>query len=369
MHDILKNNTSEKRVLSYIVRKGASSRKEISDKIGVTTATLTRAVSCLMEHDILRELGTMEEGRVGRRQVLLDVRQDLAYVCGFDVNNRYIRITIMNLHAEILEQKRWNYHMLTQEMLSVALQECDKLIKQYKPEKFLGIGLLQQGYIEGDICFSMPIKNIKTQIENYFNMPVFMMNNTRGLAVAEAYFDEKPCKSYIVIKYGPGVGSVIVQNGEILEGSHNRAGELGHILWNPAYHNKCPICGKTGCLESIIGYPHLAKRIAPEIDIQCTELTDLLKITHQKGDDALKDALKQLALAVNMMVDIIDPEKILLAGEIFKNDTYFKLFVEYLSKNSSEFNHHKVSIISHYEKKRICAAGVMVLNHYFGGEI
>lgn len=366
MHTILGSNTTEKRVLSYIIRKGAASRKEISEQIGVTTATLTRVVSSLIDQNILRELGTMEEGRVGRRQVLLDIRRDLGYVMGIDVNNRYIRLTMMNLHAEILEQKRWNYQQLTQEMLSLALEEGDKLLAQYK--NILGIGLLLQGYIEEGICFSLPIHNIKTQIEERFCMPVFVMNNTRGLAVAEAYF-ETPCQSYLVVKYGPGVGSVIVQNGEILEGSHNRAGELGHILWNPTSQVICPICGKRGCLESVIGYAQLACRMAPEQNIQRPDLETILELIKHQGDYALREALKDLALAVNMMVDLIDPEKILLAGEIFKNDLYFNLFVEYFLQNSSNFSRQNVSRIAKYEKKRICAAGVMVLNHYFGGEI
>lgn len=368
MREILECSSTGKKVLSYIVRNGAASRKEISEHIGVTTATLTRIVAGFLEQGVLRELGTVEEGRVGRKQVMLDLCPGQYYVMGFDVTNIYIRLTLMDLHTEILEQKRWNFSLLTQEILDEAMDEAERLLIRYTRKKILGLGLLLQGYLEGDTCFSLPIPNIKAQLENRLGTDVFLMNNVRGLAVAESYFGN-PNQSYLVVKYGPGVGCVIVQNGEILDGSHHRAGELGHILWDPGARRICPICGKRGCLESIVGYESILQRSAPDLAVGDPDLETVLRVGEPDGYKVLYGALKELAMAVSMAVELVDLERILLAGQIFQDDRFFSFFLERLTKYNPSFEADMVCRIDQYLKKRVCAAGVVVLNHYFGGDL
>lgn len=365
-HTLIEGNSTEKKVLSYIVQKGASSRKEISEYLGVTSATLTRVVSALMEQGVLHELGTVEDGRVGRKQVMLDISEGLCYVLGFDVTNLYIRITAMDLRCNILEQKRWNYTLLTQEILDQAIATTQKLAAKYTAEKILGIGLLLQGYIEHEACFSLPIQNIREQLQSRLDHDVWMMNNVKGLAVAESYFGN-PCQNYVVIKYGPGVGGVIVQNGEIVEGSHNRAGELGHIIWEPRSMQLCPVCGKRGCLESVISFASLIRRAAPEMEVCYPNLAAMLEAGQQDGFHALHGAFTELAMAVSMVIDLVDPEEVLLAGGIFQDDSFFEEFLGQLEQCNQRFGKKGVHRIANYAEKRICAAGVVVLNHYFGG--
>lgn len=365
MRRLMDNNSTEKKVLSYIVRKGASSRKEISEQIGVTTATLSRVVSSLMEQGILRELGTVEDGRVGRKQVILDIREDLGYVMGFDVTNIYIRITVMDLRTKILELRRWNFSALTQEILDEAIAYAMSLMDKYCVEKILGIGLLMQGYIEQNACFSLPIHNIWDQLQQRLKVDIYMLNNVKGLAVAESYFGN-PCQNYVAVKYGPGVGGVIVQNGEIVEGSTHSAGELGHIVWDPHSTRECLICGKHGCLESFIGYASIIERAAPDMKVDYPDLAAVLEASKNDHYQALYKAFHDLALAVNMMVDLVDPQEVLLAGEIFQDDNFFEKFVSQLKKNNPRISKKGVYRIVNYQQKRICAAGVVVLNHYFG---
>lgn len=360
-------NSTEKKVLSYIVRKGAASRKEISEQIGVTTATLSRVVASLMEQDILHELGTVEDGRVGRKQVILDIRENLGYVMGFDVTNIYIRITVMDLRTKILELKRWNFALLTQKILDETIQYAQSLIEKYSPERIWGVGLLVQGYIEHNTCFSLPIHDIRDQLERQLQVDIYMLNNVKGLAVAESYFGN-PCKNYVAVKYGPGVGAVIVQNGEIMQGNTDSAGELGHIVWDPHSLRECAICGKHGCLESLIGYSAIIERAAPEMQINYPDLETVLEASKKDDFYALDHAFSELALAVNMMVDLVDPEELLLAGEIFQQDDFFDKFIARLKKENPRINQKGIYRIVDYKQKRICAAGVIVLSHYFGND-
>lgn len=356
---------TKQEVLSYIVRNGISSRKEIAEKIGVTSATLTHVVSGLIGDGILYEMGTLEEGKVGRKQVMLDVYQNMRYVIGFDVAITSIRVTILNLRADILEMRRWDFTELTQEILEEAKLYVKELIKKYDLEKILGIGLLMQGYLKHDICLSLPIQNIKEQLSSAFSLEIYMMNNIRGLAVAEYYFGN-PCDNYVIIKYGPGIGAVVVVDGEILEGHSNHAGELGHILWNTNCQRKCIICGKKGCLESFIGFGPTIEKANPNQKIEYPSLDALLAASENDNGHALEEAIKTLAQAVNMFIDIIDPEKILLAGEIFKEEWIYQKFIQYLFENNQYLEKNQICRIINYSEKSLKAAGVVVLNEYFG---
>lgn len=363
--DALKSNTTEKKVLSRIIRRGAASRKEISEELGVTTATLTRVVSSLMEQGLVHELGAMDEGRVGRKQILLDIASNLGYVVGFDVTNLYLRLTLMDLHANIMEEKNWVFPSLSQDVLDEAIQQGVNWINAYTPSKILGIGLLLQGYLNGNSSLSLAIPNISEQLESRLGIRPFVMNNVRGLAVAESYLGN-PCKNYLLIKYGPGVGSVIVQNGELWCGNSNRAGEIGHIAWRSSSPVSCPICGKRGCLETQVGYRAIIHQSTPEMDTQYPDLETVLLASERDNGTALKKALHELAKAVNMMIDIIDPEQVVLAGQLFQRDEYYNYFSQQISCRSSQNVIRPLRRISDYERKRRSAAGIIVLNHYFG---
>ena len=61
---------------------------------------------------------------------------------------------------------------------------------------------------------------------------------------------------YIVV--GTGVGAAIILDGEVYRGSHNAAGEIGHVTLDPEAE-PCS-CGNRGCVETYLAGPWLARR-------------------------------------------------------------------------------------------------------------
>ena len=57
-------------------------------------------------------------------------------------------------------------------------------------------------------------------------------------------------KDFIVITLGTGLGSGFVSNGQLINGKHGIAGELGHTTVN--YAGRYCNCGKRGCLETYV---------------------------------------------------------------------------------------------------------------------
>lgn len=356
--------STKKRIITHIIKNGASSRKEIAMSLGLTTATLTIASAALIEDGIIVEGGTIEDGKVGRKQRIIDVKDNLWYAIGFDVTNNKLRVTVLNIKADIVEEREWLYPKLTEELLHQAIGYMEELLLRYKEKKILGVGLLMQGYVEDDLCHTLPIKDIKARITERFTLDVFMMNNVKGLALTEYYFGNT-AKNFLLIKYGPGVGGVIVVEGEIVKGYRNRAGEIGHVKWNHASNGVCEICGKRGCLESQVRFRTILEKIDPNIKEDLVDFDVIMKASYEDDFSALKSALDTLAEATSVFIDILDPDQIFLAGEIFTEDFLYDHFVKNLKKQVA-IESDRIKLISDYRLKRKKAAGVIVLNEYFG---
>jgi len=113
---------------------------------------------------------------------------------------------------------------------------------------------------------------------------------------------------------GTGVGGGIVVNGRLLEGAQHIAGEWGHNVLEadgpPCY------CGKRGCVETFLSGPGLARDFAA----QGGATLDARAIATAAGQgDVLADAAMQRYLdrfgrALSVVVNILDPDAIVLGG-------------------------------------------------------
>lgn len=146
-------------------------------------------------------------------------------------------------------------------------------------------------------------------------------------------------KNVIGIFPGTGIGGSIIIDGKLILGATGAAGEIGHMLMDPA-GPKCS-CGNTGCLEA------LASRWAIERDIrqairksEKTVLKELTKDLNQIKSRFLKEALKRkdplvtrvikkvsltLAQACISLRHILNPELIVLGGGVIKACGFFML--------------------------------------------
>jgi len=75
--------------------------------------------------------------------------------------------------------------------------------------------------------------NLVEELKNKVNTKIFLSNDANCAAVGEMmYGNAKDYKDFIVITLGTGLGSGIVSNGMLVEGSDGFAAELGHYSIN-----------------------------------------------------------------------------------------------------------------------------------------
>ncbi len=186
-------------------------------------------------------------------------------------------------------------------------------------------------------------KPLKKDLEEALNMEFEMANDANCFAVAETNLgivkDVIPeAKVTFGIIMGTGVGGGLVVDGQPIYGKQGIAGEWGHNFLDesggPCY------CGKTGCVETILSGPGL-ERYYLSISGDHLPLRDIIRFAHQGENDyavaTLDRLVKFFGKGISYLINIIDPDALILGGGLGNIDDLYTRGVEEVGKHV--FNH------------------------------
>lgn len=146
------------------------------------------------------------------------------------------------------------------------------------------------------------------------NHPVWVMNDAQAALAGEAWLGAaRNVRNILFLTLGTGVGGAAMVDGRILRGAVGRAGHAGHICLNP---NGAPdICRTPGSLESAIGNCTIHQRTGGKF-----KTTSALLAAARNGDPtaaaAWSESVRNLACGLVSLVNILDPETIIIGGGI-----------------------------------------------------
>jgi predicted NBD/HSP70 family sugar kinase len=199
--------------------------------------------------------------------------------------------------------------------------------------KCLGIGVVVPGMVDiatGRVIHAPTLGwrnvDLRDRLATATGFPVEIENSGRACALAqmwEARTVASPVRNLVYISVSDGVGVGVVVNGELLRGKHNIAGEFAHMplsIDGP----RCS-CGAIGCWEAHISnlatltrYFGRAPRRTAAADQPFTVL-DLIaraRAGDGKAVAALQASARYLGLGLSGVINIIDPDRVFIGGEI-----------------------------------------------------
>ncbi len=158
-------------------------------------------------------------------------------------------------------------------------------------------------------------------LERTLGRPVRLMNDANCFALSEAT-DGAAQGAHTVfgVILGTGTGGGVVVNRQVLEGRHRIAGEWGHnpLPWPQDGERPGPACycGRTGCIETFLSGPGLSSTYAA-VAGRHAEATEIAALA-ESGDPAANDVLSlyetRLARALASIINVLDPDIIVLGG-------------------------------------------------------
>jgi len=196
----------------------------------------------------------------------------------------------------------------------------------------IGIGLVGQTdpgtgtWLE---AMNLPIKSpvpLGRQVSDRFGISVALDNDVHAATMAEMRWGMgKESTDFIYVNVGTGISAGLVFNGQLLRGTQNYAGELGHMVIQPD-GPLCP-CGRHGCVEPIASGGGMLKRVQelsvnfPDsmLQAQIESLTAHQIFMAADSGDLLAvqisgDAIQALGSALTNLVNLLNPEWIVYGG-------------------------------------------------------
>ena len=175
-----------------------------------------------------------------------------------------------------------------------------------------------------------------------YHVPVTLINDADACAIAEWKFGAgKGYENMIFLTCGTGFGAGLILNGKLYTGALGMAGEIGHVrldeYGNPGY-------GKQGSCEGYLSGPGVSRTAINIIStylqrgeptLLAKTINDAYKVTPkevfacaEKGDtcaiEIFNFTAKKLGKTLAILVDLLNPDAIVLGGIYHRCEKYLK---------------------------------------------
>lgn len=329
-------------LLNHIRRSGRIPRIELAQQTGISRATVTTITAELLQKGLIEEVAKPEtdaESRRGRPRVDLRIRGAAHLVAGVQISNRKMSLVLLDFEGRQLATHESDLARVTLSCVDLAhaiansvrdlAQLADRSISDVS-----GVGVGIAGIVqaaEGFVYWSPSLKERNTDfgaaLTREIGVPVFIDNDANLVAVAEKAFGlGKAYSDFIVVTIESGVGMGLVIGGNLYRGARGCGAEFGHIKVH--LDGALCRCGQRGCLEAYVAdYALLREAMTvpgddPEAD--ASDRIATLLASAKKGDVTAKSILdragRMFALGLANLVNIFDPELVILAGEQMRLD-------------------------------------------------
>ena len=193
---------------------------------------------------------------------------------------------------------------------------------------------LSSGLIKNSNTQCLIGKDLQNDLKNILHYNISIENDANCFALAEAKLGAGKNSNLVFgVIMGTGVGGGIIIDGKIHHGRTNVAGEWGHHCLHPE-GNIC-YCGNKGCVETYISGPALEKKWS-NLTNQNQPLPEIIKSSDNPNFlNWKKSFLDDFGLSLANVIDILDPDVIVLGGGVSnidflynegKNSIYEKVF-------------------------------------------
>lgn len=330
-------------LLSLLWHEGIS-RAEIARLTGLSTTTITNLITELLAQGIVAEDGPEqheEQRGVGRPRVTLRLVPDARFAVGIHIGVGSVLVTMTNLFAQPLITLELEHPVErpVDEVLDEIQAMVERLIAESGVDRqyIVGIGVGASGLVDPHTGVNVLAPNlgwrdvpIRDRVAEALNLPVFVDNNVRAMALAEAMFSsglEARILAFVYARIGVGAGFVI--DGQLYRGGAG-AGEIGHVTIMADNGAPCR-CGNTGCLETLVSEAVII-RLARDIAAQNPHgllaqhlnndtnkpVIERIFDAARAGDTATRDMLHECAVYMGIglanLVNTLSPELIVLGG-------------------------------------------------------
>jgi predicted NBD/HSP70 family sugar kinase len=226
----------ESAMVRLVRARGAISRTELAQELKLVASTAGIYADRLIRRGYLVESKRTSRG-LGRPPVLVELNPRRGRFVGVDFDARQVMTVAVDFSQRPLEQV---CHTIparaTAEVVLTTIEQSIRQVIGRRNGDVMGIGLGVPGPVDAERGIALDYKfipdwhnvEIKPRIAETFNVPVFVENNVRSMALGELWCGAGGgVRDLVCLGIRSGIGSGIIVGGKLLCGAGNLAGEIG----------------------------------------------------------------------------------------------------------------------------------------------
>ncbi|MCS6556777.1 ROK family transcriptional regulator [Curtobacterium flaccumfaciens] len=307
--------------LREILIHGVLSRAEIARSLGLSRASLTRAMRILVSQRLVVEVGTDVRGATGRPSELLQVSSGQWEFLGVKLTKDRLYAAVTDLGGRVLALHQEAIDDTAAESLAEQItMVLDRLRDAHPAICAVGVSLpgdvvLRAGesVVAASVFLGWHEVPFARMLEERTGIATFTANDVHALTAKEHWFGAGAGRgSMVLVTVGEGLGLGLIANGQVSTGEHGRLGRIGHL---PVLGGG-PDCGlgHAGCASSYLPSPVIVRNAGHEGKTY-DEVVELARDGDESALAAFEDAGRALGVLLATAVHIADPSAIVLTGD------------------------------------------------------
>ena len=313
--------------------------------LGISAGSVTQLTSDLIERGYLRETDDSPRdprapGR-GRPAVALTVIPESHRVIGIKLSDERHTAVLADFAGTILAEAmlptpavRKSLEQITEE----TVQLVDRVLAEagLPLEAISAVGIGISGLVapqEGTVPWSPLLDGLglplQSALTRRLGRPVLVDNDANMLTLAELWFGAgRATSDFAVVTIEHGVGMGLVVGNRLYRGTRGMGMELGHI--KVQLDGALCRCGQRGCLEAYLADYALAREAGtalgrnPRNMASGQAMLETLFAEAKGGNMAARSIFRRagryLAVGLSNVIQLFDPELIILSGERMRYD-------------------------------------------------
>jgi len=336
-------------ILEILRKSGPISRPEIAKEMGINVVTVSNYIDEFIRNNLVFEK-ELDISEGGRRPVLLDINPQAGYAIGVGLNLLNMVGLLVDLKGNIVHKTQVERGSASvKEVIEILLEIIREIIKRSKDytKDIKGIGVGIAGVVDKTIGsvhwpervgyyntnYASVNVHLQEMIEKEFGLPTIIENDANAACFGEKWLQLDPKIKDILFMFS-GVGCGIMIDGNLYTGSRGCAGEpsiynykedslFNCRLGNPCFLKRWEL--DLGIVEDVKSRLNKDRKEAEKFfnftssNYNHLDLKTVFVAARAKNSiaqEALDLAAKRLGIKIAFLVNILNPQLVIIGGGI-----------------------------------------------------
>ena len=325
-------NVNRIMILNLIREFQPISRIKIAHLTGLNKSTVSSIVNELLLEDLIYEKENVD-ANVGRNPIDLYLKLNKYFIGAVNIDYGLTRIAISDIDGSLKDLYTLETsHDDPEKFIEACLEQLTSLCNQYNVGSLFGLGISIAGIVDSQNLIVNYAPNLGWKDFNIGEIIkrkypeirfVAIGNDAKASALAELWFGEHKINlsNSVFLSVGPGIGSGIIVDNQIVQGEFQASGEFGHMTLFVG--GELCVCGSHGCWEAYASdratvnrYIHKNETLTNNFEAVIQDIFDLANSGDEYAIEILTQTGYYLGVGISNIIKIVDPSAIIIGGKI-----------------------------------------------------